>query len=155
MLSYVLWIHTSSEFCTRHWNDFGHSASARTKPNLERSGFGESRLHCFIYAVSNIRDFAVRFWVAFSETDCLCHNLAVTVLPSWNRRITCSLKSFSFPPTNRKALDFATSLRSRYLSGIALWPCQIEVHTCCIRDACVSVSLQVCYIAGRVEQNLS
>lgn len=77
------------------------------------------------------------------------------VLPSWNGRITCSLKSFSFPPTNRRALDFTTSLRSKCLSGIALWPCQIEVHTCCIRDACVSVSLQVCYTVGRVEQNLS
>jgi len=150
-----VWIHTSSEFYTQRGNDFGHSASARTKRNLEQSGLGESRLHCFIYAVSNICDFAVRFWVTFSEIDRLYHNLTVTVLPSWNGRITCSLMSFSFPPTNRRALDFTTSLRSKSLSGIALWPCQIEVHTCCIRDACVSVSLQVCYTAGLVEQNLS
>lgn len=133
----LVWIHTSSEFCTQHGNDFGHSASARTKPNLEHSGLGESRLRCFVYAVSNICDFALRFWVAFSETGRLYRNPIVTVLPSWNRGITCSLKSFSFPPTNRRALEFTTSLRSKCLSGIALWPCQIDVHTCCIRDACV------------------
>jgi hypothetical protein len=150
-----MWMHASSAFCTQHGSDFVHSASARTKRNLEQAGLGESRLHCFICAVSNICDLAVRFWVTFSETDCLYHNLTVTAFPSWNRRITCSLKSFSFPPTNRRALDFTTSLRSKCLSGITLWPCQIEVHTCCIRDACVSVSLQVCYTAGRVEQNLS
>ena len=154
LLSYVVWIHTSSEIYTQHGNDFGHNASARTKRNLEHSGLGESRLHCFIYAVSNICDFAVQFWVTFSETDRLYHNFTVTVLPSWSGRITCSLKSFSSQPTNRRALDFTTSLRSKCLSGIALWLCQIEVHTCCIRDACVSVSLQVCYTAGLVEQNL-
>jgi hypothetical protein len=147
----VVWIHIASEFCTQHGNDF----------RLGRNGTSSSRdsenRDCTVLFMQLVT-FAISpygFGLHFLKlTFCTMTSLSLSCLSS-NRRITCSLKSFSFPPTNRRALDFTTSLRSKCLSGIALWPCQIEVHTCCIRDACVSVSLQVCYIAGRVEQNLS